>query len=95
MVSFTIVWLTLIRTGTQASRGYESWFESDPDEATHYTKSQHNGLLANAFALHKRLPELKIKFPSMRMLDVGGGSGAFSIANRNAKKDTQCNGSCS
>jgi pimeloyl-ACP methyl ester carboxylesterase/SAM-dependent methyltransferase len=69
-----------MRTGTQASHGYESWFESDPDAAALYTKAQHNGSLATAFALHKRLPELKANFPSMRMLDVGGGSGAFSIA---------------
>jgi len=69
-----------MRDGTQASHGYESWFASDPDAAARYTMAQHNGSLATAYALHKRLPELGAKFPSMRMLDVGGGSGAFSIA---------------
>jgi len=71
-----------LRTGTESSHGYEAWFEVDPDAAKRYTQAQHNGSLATAYALHKRLPELgdlAATSSNMRMLDVGGGSGAFSI----------------
>jgi len=76
-----------IKHGTEASHGYESWFDSDPEAAKNYTKAQHNGSLATAYALHKRLPELASDFPSMRMLDVGGGSGAFSIVTSRVIQD--------
>lgn len=53
---------------------YEKLF-SDPAEADTYTKAQHNGSLATARALCK-----KVDFSGMRsLLDIGGGSGAFSI----------------
>ena len=76
-----------IKYGTEASHGYEAWFDSDPDAAKNYTRAQHNGSLATAYALHKRLPELATEYPSMRMLDVGGGSGAFSIVTARVVQD--------
>jgi predicted O-methyltransferase YrrM len=53
---------------------YEQLF-SDPAEADTYTKAQHNGSLATAKGLCKRVDLKGIK----SMLDIGGGSGAFSI----------------
>jgi predicted O-methyltransferase YrrM len=48
---------------------------SDPEEADTYTKAQHNGSLATAKMLCK-----KVDFSGMKsLLDIGGGSGAFSI----------------
>lgn len=53
---------------------YASWF-SDPEVASLYTSAQHNGSLATAKQLVKR-----VDFSGTRnLLDVGGGSGAFSI----------------
>lgn len=69
----------VIKHGTEATHGYESWFASDSEAAKNYTTAQHNGSMATAYALHKKFPVLAAEFPSMRMLDVGGGSGAFSI----------------
>ena len=69
-----------LESGSTSSHGYDAWFESDPEAAERYTKAQHNGSLATAYALHKRLPELAQERSSLRMLDVGGESGAFSIA---------------
>lgn len=53
---------------------YQTWF-SDPDVAATYTKAQHNGSMATASQLFKRV-DLS---GTQRLLDVGGGSGAFSI----------------
>lgn len=62
----------IMKTGNGPT--YEKWF-SNPDEADTYTKAQHNGSLATAAALCK-----KLDFSAMKsLLDVGGGSGAFSI----------------
>jgi predicted O-methyltransferase YrrM len=48
---------------------------ADPEEADTYTTAQHNGSLATAKQLCKR-----VDFSSMKsMLDIGGGSGAFAI----------------
>jgi SAM-dependent methyltransferase len=53
---------------------YASWF-SDPDVAKMYTQAQHNGSVATAKAIIKK----KLQLGNIsRMLDVGGGSGAFS-----------------
>jgi len=53
---------------------YEKLF-SDPQEADNYTRAQHNGSLATAAQLCKR-----VDFSGMRsLLDIGGGSGAFAI----------------
>jgi SAM-dependent methyltransferase len=53
---------------------YASWF-SDPSVAQTYTKAQHNGSVATAKYLVKR----KLQLGGISdMLDVGGGSGAFS-----------------
>jgi len=53
---------------------YEKLFAS-PEEADTYTKAQHNGSLATAKTLCK-----KVDLSGMRsLLDIGGGSGAFSI----------------
>ena len=53
---------------------YEAWF-SDAAEATLYSESQHSASLAPALML-AALVDLSA---SRRLLDVGGGSGAFSI----------------
>jgi len=53
---------------------YASWF-SDPEVAKTYTQAQHNGSMATAKYLIKK----KIQLGNITsMLDVGGGSGAFS-----------------
>jgi predicted O-methyltransferase YrrM len=53
---------------------YEKLF-ADPAEADTYTRAQHNGSMATAGSLNKR-----VDFSNARsMLDIGGGSGAFSI----------------
>ncbi|WP_425050585.1 methyltransferase [Psychromarinibacter sp. S121] len=57
-----------------ATGSYAEWF-SDPEEARVYSDSQHAGSLGPARALTKRLDLSGAK----RMLDVGGGTGAFSI----------------
>merc|ERR1719375_432298 len=54
---------------------YTSWF-SDPETAKQYTEAQHNGSLATGKALAKQLGPLEAE----QLLDVGGGSGAFSQA---------------
>ncbi|CAB9525976.1 Valacyclovir hydrolase [Seminavis robusta] len=81
---------TVLRTGDTAKHGYEAWFEADPEAARKYTEAQHNGSLATAYALHRRLPELATRFPNLRMLDVGGGSGAFSIATARKIEHAEC-----
>ncbi|CAK9067860.1 unnamed protein product [Durusdinium trenchii] len=53
---------------------YSGWF-SDPEVAASYTMAQHNGSLATAKALFRRVSLDHVQ----RMLDVGGGSGAFSV----------------
>jgi len=53
---------------------YASWF-SDPETAATYTQAQHNGSVATAKYLIKK--KLKLG-DAATMLDVGGGSGAFS-----------------
>lgn len=58
---------------TGAAPSYADWF-SDPEVAATYTKAQHNGSVATAKALVKRLSFEGVT----NMLDVGGGSGAFS-----------------
>jgi len=53
---------------------YASWF-SDPEVAKTYTRAQHNGSVATA----KYLVKKKLQLGGIKtMLDVGGGSGAFS-----------------
>lgn len=62
----------VMKTGEAPS--YASWF-SDPEVAKTYTQAQHNGSTATAKYLIKR----KINLGGVEsMLDVGGGSGAFS-----------------
>jgi len=53
---------------------YAEWF-ADGETADTYTKAQHNGSLATAFALMKRVDLSSSK----KVLDVGGGSGAFQV----------------
>eukprot|EP01059_Diplonema_ambulator_P030982 TRINITY_DN5544_c0_g1_i1.p1 TRINITY_DN5544_c0_g1~~TRINITY_DN5544_c0_g1_i1.p1 ORF type:complete len:276 (+),score=104.39 TRINITY_DN5544_c0_g1_i1:343-1170(+) len=53
---------------------YTSWF-NDAEEARMYTMAQHNGSLATAKQLSKRIDLSNVR----KFLDVGGGSGAFSI----------------
>ena len=59
---------------TGEAPSYASWF-SDPDTARVYTQAQHNGSMATARYLVKKKLELG---GVESMLDVGGGSGAFS-----------------
>jgi len=59
---------------TGEAPSYASWF-SDPETAATYTGAQHNGSVATA----KYLVKKKLKLDGVTdMLDVGGGSGAFS-----------------
>lgn len=62
----------VMKTGKSPS--YASWF-SDPAVAQTYTQAQHNGSVATAKYLIKK----KLQLGGISdMLDVGGGSGAFS-----------------
>jgi len=62
----------VMNTGEAPS--YASWF-SDPDVAATYTQAQHNGSVATAkYLIKKKVPLGGVG----KMLDVGGGSGAFS-----------------
>merc|ERR1719446_164551 len=63
-----------MQTG-DSTENYVEWFKSDPEAAAQYTQAQHNGSLATAYMLHKRVDLTKVD----RFLDVGGGSGAFCI----------------
>mmetsp|Transcript_51777 Transcript_51777/g.150505 ORF Transcript_51777/g.150505 Transcript_51777/m.150505 type:complete len:345 (+) Transcript_51777:53-1087(+) len=62
----------IVRTGRAPD--YTALF-SDPSEAEIYTRAQHNGSLATAWQLCKIVDFSKVR----SMLDIGGGSGAFSI----------------
>jgi len=62
----------VMKTGQAPS--YASWF-SDPETAKTYTQAQHNGSVATARYLVKKKLQLG---DVSSMLDVGGGSGAFS-----------------
>jgi len=63
---------TVMTSGEAPS--YASWF-SDPEVANTYTQAQHNGSVATA----KYLVKKKLQLGGINsMLDVGGGSGAFS-----------------
>ena len=57
-----------------ATGSYADWF-SDPAEARLYSESQHKGSLGPARQLSKKLDLSGAR----SMLDVGGGTGAFSI----------------
>ena len=59
---------------TGEAPSYASWF-SDPETAKTYTQAQHNGSMATAKYLIKKKLQLD---GAKTMLDVGGGSGAFS-----------------
>merc|ERR1719382_425296 len=62
----------VLMTGEAPS--YASWFD-DPETAKTYTQAQHNGSVATA----KYLVKKKLQLGGITdMLDVGGGSGAFS-----------------
>lgn len=61
----------VMKTGVAPS--YASWF-SDPEVANTYTRAQHNGSVATAKSLVKRISFAGVE----KLLDVGGGSGAFS-----------------
>jgi SAM-dependent methyltransferase len=59
---------------TGEAPSYASWF-SDPETAKTYTGAQHNGSMATA----KYMVKKKLSLEGVTsMLDVGGGSGAFS-----------------
>ena len=62
----------IMTTGKAPS--YADWF-SDPETANTYTQAQHNGSMATARYLVKKKLSLE---GAVDMLDVGGGSGAFS-----------------
>lgn len=82
----------IILTGDFLSDGYEAWFEKDPRTAQRYTEAQHNGSFATGFRFLRRIPELSQgeKYPKLRTLDVGGRSGALSIATARKVKDAHC-----
>ena len=84
--------LAAVMRGEEAPT-YATWFE-DPKEAEQYSLAQHNGSVATGRALAKqaergRLGEAleTIVASDMALLDVGGGSGAFSyvFAERGAR----------
>jgi len=56
-------------------RDYEAWF-GDADEASLYSESQHAASVAPAMMLAAQADWSRCR----RLLDVGGGSGAFAIA---------------
>jgi len=59
---------------TGVAPSYADWF-SDPETANTYTQAQHNGSVATA----KYMVKKKLSLEGVtKMLDVGGGSGAFS-----------------
>ncbi|MCI5076426.1 methyltransferase [Oricola sp.] len=58
----------------EATGSYADWF-SDPAQARLYSESQHKGSLGPARQLSRKLDLSSAR----RMLDVGGGTGAFSI----------------
>ena len=58
----------------EATGSYAQWF-SDPEQARLDSESQHAGSLGPARGLVKKLDLSKTK----RLLDVGGGTGAYSI----------------
>ncbi|MGR3413864.1 methyltransferase [Pseudooceanicola nanhaiensis] len=60
--------------GAEATKSYAEWF-SDPEEARLYSESQHAGSIGPARQLARAL---EIEGPA-RLLDVGGGTGAFAI----------------
>lgn len=62
------------RLPDDATGSYADWF-SDPEEARLYSRSQHAGSLGPARGLARRLDLSGGK----RLLDVGGGTGAFAI----------------
>ncbi|SIS92440.1 Ubiquinone/menaquinone biosynthesis C-methylase UbiE [Roseivivax lentus] len=79
--------LTPALTGTlrkDATDSYETWF-SDAEEARLYSESQHAGSTGPARQLARRL-DLE---GARRMLDVGGGTGAFAIGLCQANPDLQ------
>lgn len=57
-----------------ATKSYADWF-SDPEAAKIYSASQHSGSLGPALGLSKSVDLSNAK----TLLDVGGGTGAFSI----------------
>jgi len=65
-----------IMASGSAAYGYNQWFADDPEAAAQYTKAQHNGSLATAASLLRKLDLSGVR----EFLDVGGGSGAFAIA---------------
>ena len=62
------------RLPADATTSYAEWF-SDPEEARIYSASQHAGSLGPASGLAKKLDLSNAN----SLLDVGGGTGAFSI----------------
>ena len=62
------------RLPEDATASYAEWF-SDPEEARVYSASQHAGSLGPARGLARNLDLSNAR----RLLDVGGGTGAFSI----------------
>ncbi|WP_193186818.1 methyltransferase [Nisaea sediminum] len=57
-----------------ATSSYAQWF-SDPEQAKLYSRSQHAGSLGPARGLAKQIDLSQAK----KLLDVGGGTGAFAI----------------
>lgn len=72
------------RLPDDATGSYADWF-SDPEEARLYSRSQHAGSLGPARGLARRIDLSGGK----RLLDVGGGTGAFAITLCQAFPDLQ------
>lgn len=72
------------RLPDSATGSYADWF-ADPEEARLYSRSQHAGSLGPARGLARRVDLSGGK----RLLDVGGGTGAFAITLCQAFPDLQ------
>lgn len=83
-----------IRSGVM--QDYQAWFSSDPADAKLYTVAQHNGSTATARAMLKILGRAEARGAgpvlgaASSMLDVGGGSGAFSYVFAAAAPQLNC-----
>jgi len=61
--------------GEQRARSFYEVYYSDPKQAAAFTRAQHSGSLGPATLLARRIDLSERR----RLLDVGGGSGAFTI----------------
>ena len=71
-----VVELTRALRGEARTRSFYDVYYSDPENAAAFTRAQHMGSLGPAAVLARRVDLAGCR----RLLDVGGGSGAFTLA---------------